>query len=101
MAFSAWPMLERTPTDRNSSSPLPLLRTYPLYLILANLTFLPSHLNGKHVVFGEVLEGYNIVEKIQDVPKDSGDRPKQGVKIVKSGEIPVEADPEDKGSDEL
>lgn len=52
-------------------------------------TSTPGHLNGLHVVFGEVLEGYDIVEKIQDVPKDYGDRPLKIVKIAKSGELPM------------
>lgn len=46
-------------------------------------------MDGKHVVFGEVLEGYDIVEKIENVDKNPGDKPKQTVKIVKSGELPV------------
>ena len=49
----------------------------------------PSHLNGKHVVFGEVLEGYEIVQAIENVPKGGGDKPKSPVKIAKSGELPV------------
>ncbi|RKF55678.1 Peptidyl-prolyl cis-trans isomerase B [Erysiphe neolycopersici] len=52
-------------------------------------TSTPSHLNGLHVVFGEVLIGYDIVEKIQSVPKDYGDRPLKTVKITKSGELPL------------
>ncbi|KHJ34796.1 putative peptidyl-prolyl cis-trans isomerase b [Erysiphe necator] len=52
-------------------------------------TSTPSHLNGLHVVFGEVLEGYDIVEQIQSVPKDYGDRPLKTVKITKSGELPM------------
>lgn len=48
-----------------------------------------SWLDGKHVVFGEVLEGYDIVQKIEDVAKGAGDKPKQTVKIAKSGELPV------------
>jgi len=52
-------------------------------------TSTPSHLDGKHVVFGEVLEGYEIVQKIEDVPKGQGDRPVKAVKITKSGELPV------------
>jgi peptidyl-prolyl cis-trans isomerase B (cyclophilin B) len=48
-----------------------------------------SHLDGKHVVFGEVLEGYEIVEKIENVPKNPGDKPTLPVKIAKSGELPV------------
>jgi peptidyl-prolyl cis-trans isomerase B (cyclophilin B) len=52
-------------------------------------TAITSWLDGKHVVFGEVLEGYEIVEKIEDVPKNPGDKPKQTIKIVKSGELEV------------
>jgi peptidyl-prolyl cis-trans isomerase B (cyclophilin B) len=40
-------------------------------------------------VFGEVLEGYEIVEKIENVQKGSGDKPISPVKITKSGELPV------------
>ncbi|KAL4982583.1 peptidyl-prolyl cis-trans isomerase B [Aspergillus falconensis] len=47
-------------------------------------------LDGKHVVFGEVLEGYDIVDKIQNVPKGRNDRPLKDVKIVKSGELEME-----------
>lgn len=48
-----------------------------------------SWLDGKHVVFGEVLEGYDIVEKIENVKTKSGDKPEATVKIIKSGELPV------------
>lgn len=50
---------------------------------------LTSWLDGRHVVFGEVLEGYEIVDKIQNVPKLPGDKPKSAVTIVKSGELEV------------
>jgi peptidyl-prolyl cis-trans isomerase B (cyclophilin B) len=49
----------------------------------------PGHLDGKHVVFGEVLEGYEIVQAIEKVPKGAGDKPVKAVKISKSGELPV------------
>ncbi|RDW67649.1 peptidyl-prolyl cis-trans isomerase-2 [Coleophoma cylindrospora] len=52
-------------------------------------TSTPGHLDGRHVVFGEVLEGYDIVEAIENVPKGSGDKPVNPVKISKSGELPV------------
>ena len=52
-------------------------------------TSTPGHLDGRHVVFGEVLEGYDIVEKIENVPKNPGDKPTKAVTIVKSGELPV------------
>ncbi|EEQ88609.1 hypothetical protein RJZ56_000349 [Blastomyces dermatitidis] len=50
-------------------------------------TAITSWLDGRHVVFGEVLEGYDIVDKIQNVDKAPGDRPNEAVKIVKSGEL--------------
>jgi len=49
---------------------------------------LSSWLDGKHVVFGEVLEGYDVVKKIEAVPTKA-DKPLKTVKIVKSGELPV------------
>lgn len=52
-------------------------------------TVITSWLDGKHVVFGEVLEGMDIVNKIEDVPKGPGDKPEKTVKIAKSGELPV------------
>ncbi|OJD18744.1 peptidyl-prolyl cis-trans isomerase B [Emergomyces pasteurianus Ep9510] len=54
-------------------------------------TAITSWLDGRHVVFGEVLEGYEIVDKIQNCEKGSGDRPKEAVKIAKSGEIDMPA----------
>jgi peptidyl-prolyl cis-trans isomerase B (cyclophilin B) len=51
------------------------------------LTLAESWLDGKHVVFGEVLEGYEIVEKIENVPKGAGDKPTKKVTISKSGEL--------------
>ncbi|KAL8650266.1 MAG: hypothetical protein Q9226_005217 [Calogaya cf. arnoldii] len=50
-------------------------------------TAITSWLNGKHVVFGEVIEGYDIVEKMENVPKGMGDKPSKTVKIAKSGEL--------------
>ncbi|KAK7735624.1 Peptidyl-prolyl cis-trans isomerase B [Cytospora paraplurivora] len=52
-------------------------------------TVVTSWLDGKHVVFGEVLEGYDIVEKIENVKTKTGDKPEAPVKIAKSGELPV------------
>ncbi|PTB62767.1 peptidyl-prolyl isomerase [Trichoderma citrinoviride] len=52
-------------------------------------TVVTSWLDGRHVVFGEVLEGYDIVEKIENVQTGPGDRPVKPVKIAKSGELEV------------
>ena len=38
-----------------------------------------SWLTGKHTIFGEVTEGYDIVEKISKVPTGSQDKPKTPV----------------------
>ncbi|KAK3685091.1 peptidyl-prolyl cis-trans isomerase b precursor [Podospora appendiculata] len=50
-------------------------------------TVITSWLDGKHVVFGEVLEGYEVVEKIENAETQPGDKPAKQVKIVKSGEL--------------
>lgn len=43
-------------------------------------------LNGGYTIFGEVIEGYDIVEKISQTPTDPGDRPTTPV-VIKSLEI--------------
>ncbi|MGH2811091.1 MAG: peptidylprolyl isomerase [Actinomycetota bacterium] len=37
------------------------------------------HLNGKHTIFGEVVEGQEVAEAISKVPTQAGDRPKEDV----------------------
>ena len=41
-------------------------------------------LNKKHTIFGEVVDGYEVVQKIESAPTDSGDRPKENQKITKA-----------------
>lgn len=40
------------------------------------------HLDGGYTVFGEVVEGLDVVEKIEKVETDRADRPKEDVKVI-------------------
>ena len=42
------------------------------------------HLDGQYTVFGEVVEGMDIVEKIQGVKTDKNDRPLEDIRILKA-----------------
>lgn len=44
-------------------------------------------LDGKHVVFGEVLEGMDVVHYIENVPTDRRDAPLEQVTIAACGEV--------------
>ena len=54
------------------------------------ITFEPTPwLNGHHVVFGEVLEGRDVVHKLEDIGTQSG-KPRKRAVISRSGTIPVD-----------
>ncbi|MBS7246411.1 MAG: peptidylprolyl isomerase [Bacteroidales bacterium] len=49
-----------------------------------------SHLDGAYTVFGETLEGLNIIDKIASVSVDERDRPLKPVRIVSIKYVPTE-----------
>jgi len=52
------------------------------------ITTVPTpHLDGKHVVFGEVLKGKSVVRHLESVETRPGDAPAEEVIIAKSGEL--------------
>lgn len=55
-----------------------------------------EYLNGKHTIFGQVVEGQDVVFKIARVPRDENDVPKTPVKIAsitfkREGDAPANA----------
>lgn len=41
------------------------------------------HLDGQYTVFGQVIEGFDVIDKIQKVETDSADRPLNDIRIIK------------------
>jgi len=41
------------------------------------------HLDGNYTVFGEITKGFDVLDKIQNIPTDKNDRPTKDVKILK------------------
>ncbi len=46
-------------------------------------------LDGRHVVFGELVEGQELFRRIENLKTNRGDAPVEEVKVTKSGELGV------------
>ena len=57
-------------------------------------------LDGRHVVFGKVIEGLDVVYKVEAIGSPGGQTTKKVV-IVKSGELPVGAEAAEDAAKEL
>jgi len=57
------------------------------FFILFNKT---SWLNGRHTVFGKVIEGMELIKKIERERTGRADKPVNEIKITDSGALPVE-----------
>ena len=44
------------------------------------------HLDGKHVVFGQVTEGMEVIKEMAKVPTDMSDRPRIPIQVANCGE---------------
>ncbi|TDL25924.1 hypothetical protein BD410DRAFT_783916 [Rickenella mellea] len=62
-------------------------------------TVVTSWLDGRHVVFGKVIDGLNIVHQIENSPTSSGDKPTEDVIIADAGELDIETEKDAEGKE--
>ena len=64
------------------------------FFIITNDSGTP-HLDGKHVVFGRVTKGHDVVRAIEAEPTQPGDKPVKECLIADCGQLPDEPESKD------